>query len=168
MPFRTQSPHLSALLRPGVSAELCEALANLADNDVGIEVSVSWSPAKPVLDPRSQGGARLALTPRDAAVLKEVARVFTREEPEPDKYIEGIITQIAEDPHTFDGSTTIEAIVDGRLRRVHVQFSLNERNFLIDAFKNRARIKVEGELISEGNRLKLNSPRGLASITSEN
>jgi hypothetical protein len=159
-------PAFEHSVQAGVSAELCEALANLADNDVGIEVSVSWSPAKPV--PHSQGGVRLALTPRDATVLKEVARVFTREEPEPDKYIEGIITQIAEDPHTFDGSTTVEAVVDGRLRRVHVQFSLNERDFLIDAFKNRARIKVQGELISEGNRLKLNGPRGLTSTTPEN
>jgi hypothetical protein len=142
-----------------VSAELCDALGKLADNEVGAEVSVSWSPAKPVSDI-----VRLSLTPRDGAILKEVARVFARDEPEPDSHIEGIITQISEDPQTFDGTTTIQAAVEGRLRRVRVKFDPLDRDRLIDAFRHRWPIRVEGELSAEGSRLRLQNPRGLEVI----
>lgn len=152
-------PAFERTVEAGVSADLCEALGNLADNGVGVEVSVSWSPAKPVSDM-----VRLSLTPRDGTILKEVARVFARAEPEPDAHIEGIITQISEDPHTFDGSTTIEAAVEGRLRRVRVQFDPHDRDRLIDAFRGRRPIRVEGELTTEGNRLHLHNPRGLVVI----
>jgi hypothetical protein len=157
-------PAFERTIEAGVSADFCGALGNLADNDVGVEVSVCWSPAKPVTGPAVVG---LSLTPRDGAILKEIAREFARAEPEPDRHIEGIITQISEDPRTFDGSTTIEAAVEGRLRRVHVKFNLEERDVLIDAFKMRTPIRVEGELVTEGNRLKLTNPRGLTTVHAE-
>jgi hypothetical protein len=161
-------PAFEHAVEAGVSADLCQALGNLADNDLGVEVSLSWSPAKPVLESRSPSGVHLSLTPRDAAVLKEVARVFATEEAEPDTHIEGIITQISEGPQTFGGSTTIEAAVEGRLRRVSVQFNPADRNLLIDAFQRRTPIRMEGELVSEGNRLKLNNPRALTMLSVEN
>jgi hypothetical protein len=165
--IRDPIPAFEHAVEAGVSADFCQALGNLADNDVGIDVSLSWSPAKPVLPALSPSGVQLSLTPRDAAVLKEIARVFARAEPEPDTFIEGIITQISEDPHTFDGSTTIEAAVEGRLRRIQVQFNPADRDVLIDAFRSRTPIRMEGELISEGNRLKLSSPRGLTTVPVE-
>jgi hypothetical protein len=109
-------PAFERTIEEGVSAELCDALGRLADNEVGVEVSVSWSPAKPVSD-----AVKLSLSPRDGAILKEVARIFSRDEPEPDTHIEGIITQIGEDPETFDGTTIIQAAVEGRLRRVRIK-----------------------------------------------
>jgi hypothetical protein len=138
-----------------VSADLCAALGNLADNEGGIELSVNWSPAKPV----SEAAVRLALTPREGAILKEVARDFVRAEP--------IITQISEDPRTFDGSTTIEAAVEGRLRRVQVKFNPNDREALIQAFKERTPISVQGELTSEGNRLRLNNAERVGTVLDE-
>jgi len=149
-------PAFDRTIEAGVSADLCEALGNLADNEGGVELSVSWSPAKPVSD----AVVRLSLTPREGAILKEVARVFASAEPTNTR-IEGIITQISEDPRTFDGSTTIEAAVEGRLRRVQVKFNPDDRNALIEAFRGRMPIAVEGELTSEGNRLKLNNPHRL-------
>jgi hypothetical protein len=40
-------PAFEKTVSSGVSSELCGSLAKLADNDMGVEVSVSWSPAKP-------------------------------------------------------------------------------------------------------------------------
>ena len=150
-------PAFEKTVAAGVSADLCQSLAKLADNDVGAEVSISWSPAKPVSEP-----VRLALTRQDAAVLNEVAREFARQELELGARLEGIITQIREDPKTFDGSATIEALVEGRLRRVHITgFLHNVRELLIDAFRNRKRIEVEGELTVEGYRFRLANPHDL-------
>jgi hypothetical protein len=160
-------PAFERTVEAGVSADLCEALGNLADNDIGVEVSVSWSPAKPItrLPPSD---VRLSLTPRSATVLKEVARAFARAEPELDRHIEGIVTQMGDDTPAFDGFTTVEAAVEGRLRRVHVQFNAADRDFLIEAYKKRAPIRIEGELVSEGNRLKLVNPRNLTTVPAEN
>ena len=155
-------PAFDRTIEAGVSADLCEALGNLAGNEGGVELSVSWSPAKPVSD----AIVRLSLTPREGAILKEVARVFASAEPTNTR-IEGIITQISEDPRTFDGSTTIEAAVEGRLRRVQVKFNPDDRNALIEAFRGRMPIAVEGELTSEGNRLKLNNPHRLGNVLDE-
>jgi hypothetical protein len=69
-------PAFERTVEAGVSADLCQALAKLADNDVGTEISVSWSPAKPFTEM-----VRLSLSRQDAAVLQEVARVFASEEP---------------------------------------------------------------------------------------
>jgi hypothetical protein len=83
-------PAFEKTVSAGVSADFCQSLANLADNDAGVEVSVSWSPAKPaVLQP-----VLLSLSRSDAAILQDVAREFASREPEPNARIEGIITQI--------------------------------------------------------------------------
>lgn len=150
-------PAFERTVSSGVSAELCGSLAKLADNDVGVEVSVSWSPAKPT----NLGPCRLSLTRSDAAILQEVARVFANEEPEPNARIEGIITQIGEDPRTYDGSSVVEAVLDGRLRKVNIHWGQDERDTLITAFQQRRRIQVEGELESEKKRLRLRNPRNL-------
>jgi hypothetical protein len=89
--------------------------------------------------------------------------LFATEEPEPDASIEGIITAITEDPATFDGTATVEAPIEGRLRRVQVSgFERSDRDLLIDAFKQRRRVRVEGELHAEARRLRLRNPRKLA------
>jgi len=151
-------PAFEATIEQGVSADLCHSLGKLADNGGGTEVSVTWSPAKP--EPRSS--VRLSLTRQDAAILQEVARVFAREEPEPDAELQGIVIQIGEEPNTFDGSATIEAVVDDRLRRVRIKgFQEDQRALLIEAFEQRKPIQLEGELVAEGTRLKLSNPRNL-------
>jgi hypothetical protein len=157
-------PAFERTIESGVSADLCQALAKLADNDVGTEISVSWSPAKPVSEP-----VRLALSRQDAAVLQEVARTFAREEPEPDAQVQGIITKIAEDPKTFDGSATIEALVEGRLRRVNiVGIESSQRDMLIEAFRDRKRVLVEGELALTAGHLHLRNPRQLVLLEAQN
>jgi hypothetical protein len=70
-----------------------------------------------------------------------------------------------EEPRAFDGVTTIDALVEGRMRRVFVTFARDDakiRDALIDAFKHRRRISFTGELVREGHRLRLESPRDLA------
>lgn len=142
----------------GVSAELCQSLAGLSDNDAGVEVSVSWSPARPAGEP-----ARLPLNRQDAALLREAARTFAREEPEPDAVIEGFVTQISEDPRTFDGSATLGIPVEGRRLRIAriTGFQAKDRELLIAAFRDRRPVRVEGELMVEGPRLKLGRIREL-------
>jgi hypothetical protein len=76
-----------------------------------------------------------------------------------------VITNLKEEPNAFDGVTTLEALIDRRLRRVTVNFARDDavtRDALIDAFRQRHRISVTGELVREGRRLRLEKPRDLA------
>ncbi len=145
----------------GVSAELCQALGKLADNDSGIEVSIHWSPAKP-LDEL----VRLSLTRQDAAVLSEVARKFAREEPEFEFTIEGLVEEIKEKPEQFNGSVVIQTPFPNQrgVRKIRVRFEEQYRNTVYEAAKNKRWVRVTGTLIHEGKMLKLSDPHDFAIV----
>lgn len=143
----------------GVSSELCHSLSKLADNDSGIEISVSWSPAKPFSEPQ-----KLVLTRQDSAILSEVARSFSAQEPEPEMMLEGPITVIEEAAQRFDGSAVIDALVGNRIRRVKVRFGPSERDSVFEAAKGKQWVRVVGEIVREGRGLVLADARGLEVI----
>src|SRR5262249_46679175 len=71
------------------------------------------------------------------------------------------VTALNEEPKAFDGVTTIDALVEGKMRRVFVTFAKDDakiRDALIDAFKYRKRISFTGELLRDGRRLRLETP----------
>jgi hypothetical protein len=126
----------------------------------GAEVSVRWSLTQP-----EEGQPALSLAREDAQSLAEAARHLTEVAPLPDVAVEGHITNLNEEPRAYDGVTTIDALVEGRMRRVSVTFAKDDirvRDALIDAFRDRKRITFTGELVREGGRLKLENPRDLA------
>lgn len=147
-------PAFEASVNEGVSAEMCQALGRLADNDVGIQVSVSWSPAKPIAGPKC-----LSLTRQDSAVLRDVARAFARNVPEPEFVVEGLVEGINEPPERFEGSVVVQAQIPQQgLRKVRVQFNAADRNLVYDAAKNKQWVRVIGSLAREGKLLKLHDP----------
>jgi hypothetical protein len=155
-----QKPFEEAV-KAGVSANLCQALAQLTREGDGTDVSIRWSATKP-----GEGKPSLRLRREDSQSLTEAAQRLSEFEPIPDVMITGIIVHLKEEPGAFDGVTTLEASVDGRLRRVTVEFSRDDtktRDDLINAFRHRQRISVVGDVVREGARkkLKLERPRNL-------
>jgi hypothetical protein len=145
----------------GVSADLCQALANLADNESGIQISVSWSPAKP-----ASGPIRLSLTPQDSAVLHEVARTFAWQEPEPEFVVIGLVEEIKEKPERFDGSVIIQAKLPQQVgvRKIRVHFAERNREFVYEAAKNKQWVRVIGNLARDGKLLKLDEPHDFSIV----
>jgi hypothetical protein len=145
----------------GVSADMCQALANLAENESGIQVSVTWTPAKPAGNP-----IRLSLTRQDSAVLHEVARTFARQEPEPEFILEGLVEEIREKPERFDGSVVIQAKLPQQVgvRKIRVRFAERDREFVYEAAKNRRWVRVTGSLAREGKVLKLDEPHDFSIV----
>jgi hypothetical protein len=145
----------------GVSADMCQALAKLADSENGIQVSVSWSPAKP-----TNGPIGLSLTPQDSAVLREVARVFARQEPEPEFLLEGLVEEIKEKPERFDGSVVIQEKLPQQagVRKIRVHFAERDREFVYDAAKNKRWVRVTGNLARDGKLLKLDEPHDFSIV----
>ncbi len=149
-----------AVVKDGVSANLCQALAQIARSGEGADVSIKWSLTQPDV-----GEPALRLAREDAQSLTEAAHRLAEAEPLSEVAVQGHITHLKEEPNAFDGVTTIDALVEGKMRRVFVTFAKDDaitRDALIDAFKYRKRISFTGELSREGRRLKLVNPRDLA------
>jgi hypothetical protein len=152
-----------AAVKDGVSANLCQALAQIARDGEGADVSIRWSLTQP-----DDGAPTLRLAREDSQSLTEAAHKLAEAEPLPEVSVQGHITALNEEPKAFDGVTTIDALVEGKMRRVFVTFAKDDariRDTLIDAFKYRRRISFAGELTREGRRLRLENPRDLAVLS---
>ena len=145
--------------RSGVSSNLCMALAKLAREGDGIDLSVAWSPVNPEDKP-----VFLSLKRQDASILTEAAKALATQEPETNTTLQGLLAGIIEDPERFDGSAILEASISGSLRRVKVKFSESERDKIYNAAVNKEWVQVVGELTREGTRLQLNNPRNIKII----
>ena len=73
----------------GVSANLCQATANLIDTGSGLDVSVSWALTRPPLEDQTDERAVVAFAPSDAPVLQEAARILGDRQERHDERIEG-------------------------------------------------------------------------------
>jgi len=140
----------------GVSANLCSALARLAELGGGADISLSWSPQKPI-----HGEARLSLQRNDASVLKDAAAVISTQTGPQTIRLEGTVLGITERKDLFDGTVTLHVDLDGRPRSVRIQFGDAERDKVFEAFHEKTDLlmAVEGELVKDGQLLRLRNPR---------
>jgi protoporphyrinogen oxidase len=143
----------------GVNSNLCSALAQLAREGEGVDLSIRWSLTKP-----GEGQPSLRLSREDAQSLTEAAESLSQLEPAPGTTLEGVITKLNEETAAFDGKVTFEAVVNGAQRRVVMEFAKDDdrtRDTLISAFHKRERIAVTGDLVRDGKRLRLEKPHDL-------
>lgn len=147
-------------INEGVSSNLCQSLADIAQNGDGADISIRWSYNKPeALVPM------LRLRRDDVQILRSAAQGIAASEPISDQRFEGIVTHMQQASDAPDGVTTIDAIVDGKLKKVRIEFDALSnsalRTDLIKAFDERKRVSIVGDLSQEGRRLLLKNPREL-------
>ena len=148
----------------GVSANLCEAAANLVDTGKGLDVSVSWALTRQLDDAQTEGRATVTFTPSDALVLHEAARVLTERQERTDERIEGYVSALVRDQSDPEGRVTIRAVLDGALTSVRVDFDPPEYSMIADAHDRRLSVSLEGDLRRDGQRWHLMNPRDLTII----
>lgn len=152
------SPMVEAY-REGVSANLYNALAKIAREGDGVDLSLDWSPTQP--EPEA---IKISLNREDAVILSEAARVLASEEPEPGATLIGSVAVIAEAPERFNGEATLVTLIDGKPRKVRVMFGANDREKIYDAAKEKLWVRVVGDLQREKQRLVLLSPRDITIV----
>ena len=148
----------------GVSANLCEAAANLVDTGKGLDVSVSWALTRQPDEEQMGGRAAVAFAPSDALVLHEAARVLTERQERIDERIEGYVSALARDQSEPEGRVTVKAVLDGALTSVKVDFDPPEYSMIADAHDRRLSVSLEGDLRRDGQRWHLMNPRDLTII----
>ena len=149
----------------GVSANLCDAIANLVDveNRQGVDISVSWS----LLREPPEGRAQIAFNKSDASVLKEASRILRDRQERPNEHLDGYVHSLARGQTQVRGRVTLKAVVDGVLSSVRVDFSPPDYSRIVDAHNHRKVVSLEGDLRRDGQRWVLDNPRDLAVETDD-
>ena len=140
----------------GVSANMCDAVASLANRQNGIEIGLSWAQVRPPV----RSDARFGFTESHAEVLTDGANLLRRKHPFLDANISGEVVRLDRQSHEeFDGQAVVLCELDHRPAALHVQFATRDREEAVRAFRNSIEISLDGDVYREGNRYVLRNPR---------
>lgn len=141
----------------GVSANLCDAVARLAERARGIEIGLTWARSRPAGRRRET----YRFSPEVAEVLLEAARIFRQSEPLTDTRVTGFVIALDRPIEQFDGHATLRTLIDEKPRRVRVRFEHDLYPLVIRAFQDKSAISLLGDLFPGGQRWELRNPREL-------
>ena len=145
----------------GVSANLCDAIASLAQHGAGLDIGISWARVRPV----TGANPHFRFSRDMARVLQEAAVEFRRNEPRLDERVEGFVIHLDRPPEQFDGHATLRTLIDGKQRRIQVTFDQGEYNLVIRAHRDQVAVSLDGGLYPRGQRWELRNPRNLRLLT---
>jgi len=149
-----------ASVRHGVSANLCEALQDMVQEPIGrIEVRFTWSRARP----EAAGRDQFALERDMAPYLEEAGRILRESSIFDDYDLQGLVVRLDRGPSDPTGAVTVNAFVDGYVRKVLVDaVPADSYSLVVKAHDERRSISCRGELTREGGRYILRNPRFFA------
>ena len=149
--------HFRQAVSHGVSANLCDAVANLAKKGEGIEIDLFWAPVRPA----NTQERRFQFSEHSADILTEAARSLRRNEPLLDESMVAQVVALARYPEEFEGRATILYVLDRRPTRLQVTFEESSYDTVIRAFQQRDPISVDGDIYRIGSGYELRNPRNL-------
>ena len=141
----------------GVSANLCDAVAELAINGRGIAIGLFWADVRPSNIPDSH----FQFTENSADILTEAAKFLRINEPALDERIMAQVVRLERQPNEFDGKAVILTSLDGRFVHLKVTFEQSVYDMVIQAFQERSLISMTGDIYPEGNGYVLKRPHNL-------
>ena len=142
----------------GVSANLCDSLAELAKKGHGIEIELTWAGVRPANVPDSY----FQFSSTSADILVEAAKSFRLNEPFLDERIVAQVVRLEREPKEFDGRATVLYVRDDRPIRLQAKFDESSYTTVIRAFEQRDPISVDGDIYRVGNGYELRNPRNLS------
>jgi hypothetical protein len=145
----------------GVSANLCEAVAALARQGHGVEVSVSWAPVRP----SDASDSQFAFAESTADVFANGAEWLRRRSPLLNAQVAGEIVRLdRESQEEFDGQAVMLCELDGRPVALQVQFDMADREEVVRAFRDSLEVSVDGDIYREGRRYYLREPHNFSVV----
>ena len=149
----------------GVSANLCDAIANLLEcnNRQGLYISVSWSLIRNPPEVPSQ----VVFKDSDMSILREASRILKDRQERPNERLDGYVYALARGPSEHRGRVTLKAVIDGAMSSVRVDFPPPDYSRITDAHNLRRVVSLEGDLRREGQRWVLDNPRDLEIYTDD-
>lgn len=136
----------------GVSANLCEAVAHLAESAAGLEISVTWARTRP----GAETYRSVRFSASEAAILKEAARNFRDTRTRPDVELFGTVSHLKREQDEIEGLITLKAVVDGRIQSVKATLDQANYSQAVRAHDQQLPVLVCGDLERIGQRWRLN------------
>lgn len=141
----------------GVSANLCDSVADLAKKGNGIEINLIWAGVRPT----NIQTARFLFSKTSAEFLDEAAKFLRINEPSYNEQITAQVVKLERKPDEFDGRADILTSRDGQLTRIKVEFHESYYDMVVEAFQHHRLISLTGDIHKIGNRYELHHPRDL-------
>ena len=147
----------------GISANLCDALAQMIEPYESLDVSTTWARSRPLQEPRDA----VRFSKDDAIILREAARSFRSREPRLDFRLFGSVQRLKRDHSETDGTVTLRAHFDGKTQSVTAVLNESDYDRAIMAHRVKAPVIVDGDLDRFGQRWRLVNPRIVEVILAE-
>ena len=143
----------------GVSANLCDAVANLLDcaNRQSVNISVSWS----LIRAPSEGRAQVDFLGSDSLILKEASRILKDRQERPNERLDGYVYSLTRGMVQERGRAILKVVIDGVISSVRADFAPEDYNLATEAHSRRQVVSLEGDLRRDGQRWVLGNPRAL-------
>ena len=147
----------------GVSANLCDSVAELAKQGDGIAIDLTWAGVRP----SNVADSSFRFSPASADILMEAAKSLRSKEPSYDEQIVGLVVRLEKEPPEFEGKATIASVWEGRLMRMNVEFEEGVYDLVISAFRDQTEVSLDGDVHPLGRGYELRNPRNLSVVPEE-
>lgn len=144
--------HFEGLLQKGVNANLCEALAQIAEAGGTVDIDVSWAEVRPLFE-RVLPERRIRFESHVSPVLLKAAGFLRTKEPMTGQQLQGWVHGPRRSPKARLGQASLKVFVEGKPVSV-TAVDLDDNNYalLADANKRRLPISCEGDLFPKKSR----------------
>ena len=139
----------------GVSANLCDSLAQIIEPFKALDISVTWARTQPMKSVRQV----VNFIDEDVAVLREAAFSMRGRLSKPEERLFGYVLRLKRSETEEDGTVTIRASVDRKSQSVTTVLDHVDYSRAVQAHDKRFPIITEGDLERMGQRWRLLNPR---------
>jgi len=149
---------LTALVMQGLSANLCEAIANTAEavGDGRLTVGISWSWRRPEITDRP---VSFVYNSDRIEAIKEAGRLLKGFAPREEFELLGTIVKLERGPTDLTGRVFVRAFFDESFKSVAITLTDEVYGTAVQAHESRALVACLGELSRDGRQYELRNPR---------
>ena len=144
----------SASVEKGVSANLCDALAKLAETLSNLDISVVWARTHP----RNESRPVARFAAHDGPILREASRALRNRVPRPGVTLFGFVQRLVRNEEVSDGTVVLRTSMEGKNQSVTAVLPQSDYHRAIRAHEQKALVVMRGDLERMGQRWRLLGP----------
>lgn len=144
-----------SVVRAGVSANLCEAVAGLLNGAAPFQVGFTFAKTRP----SALNYAKVGFDMSHAEILKDAARKFRAAAPVYGARLFGFVRGLDRREPQVSGIVRVRGYVAGGVRSVSAELNADDYDRAVEAHRTNASVIMEGDLEKAGQRWRLRNAR---------
>jgi hypothetical protein len=142
---------VNGFIEQGGSADLCSAVEKLNESvqERNLEISFLWARRAGIPSPES---IKVTVTPKMSQLTQRISQTIRRKLISEEKSLKGTVVRLVQGDGDYVASVSIEAIVDGRRKRVRLNLKNEDDHALVIlAYDKKIQVECQGQLMPHGN-----------------